>query len=212
MVPGSIPGLAEKFIAGEIRNNSVRIETSSLRPLEAGTSLQGQIRRMQQQDACGPLDMSTRSHCLGPPPSYSESLMSSTYRPSVIACAPPQSQVDGGNARKRQRQQQSGGGVSDPVIDEHFRRSLGKDYTALFSSDTSSDLNKNNNKDSVAHIGLSVDDHFAKALGETWVKLQSSQSKEKKGKLASPSKTPSAAPASTNKAALVTPRRGLLST
>nr|CAD7415052.1 unnamed protein product [Timema poppensis] len=162
--------------------------------------------------ACGPLDMSTRSHCLGPPPSYSESLMSSTYRPSVIACAPPQSQVDGGNARKRQRQQQSGGGVSDPVIDEHFRRSLGKDYTALFSSDTSSDLNKNNNKDSVAHIGLSVDDHFAKALGETWVKLQSSQSKEKKGKLASPSKTPSAAPASTNKAALVTPRRGLLST
>nr|CAD7266502.1 unnamed protein product [Timema shepardi] len=161
--------------------------------------------------ACGPLDMSTRSHCLGPPPSYSESLMASTYRPSVIACAPPQSQVDGGNARKRQRQQQSGG-VSDPVIDEHFRRSLGKDYTALFSSDTSSDPNKNNNKDSVAHIGLSVDDHFAKALGETWVKLQSNQSKEKKGKLASPSKTPSAAPASTNKAALVTPRRGLLST
>lgn len=71
--------------------------------------------------------------------------------------------------------------MCDPIIDEHFRRSLGKDYVMLFS-------NNNKNAEPVAvktpekvntsvrelidvDTGLSVDDHFAKALGDTWYKL-----------------------------------------
>ncbi|XP_018394463.1 PREDICTED: uncharacterized protein LOC108773221 isoform X2 [Cyphomyrmex costatus] len=54
------------------------------------------------------------------------------------------------------------GGVSDPAIDEHFKRSLGpKNYAAVFNATTTD-----------KETGLSVDDHFAKALGETWTRLQ----------------------------------------
>lgn len=71
--------------------------------------------------------------------------------------------------------------MCDPIIDEHFRRSLGKDYVMLFS-------NNNKNAEPVSRSpekpaspvkelldmdnpGMSVDDHFAKALGDTWFKL-----------------------------------------
>ncbi|KAF7987406.1 hypothetical protein HCN44_003168 [Aphidius gifuensis] len=54
-------------------------------------------------------------------------------------------------------------GVSDPAIDEHFKRSLGlEEYAAVFSGPTNGDK----------ETGLSVDDHFKKALGETWDKLK----------------------------------------
>ncbi|XP_011062582.1 PREDICTED: transcription cofactor vestigial-like protein 4 isoform X4 [Acromyrmex echinatior] len=51
--------------------------------------------------------------------------------------------------------------VSDPAIDEHFKRSLGpKKYAAVFNATADKET------------GLSVDDHFAKALGDTWTRLQ----------------------------------------
>ncbi|XP_071528321.1 uncharacterized protein [Panulirus ornatus] len=53
-------------------------------------------------------------------------------------------------------------GPVDPEIDEHFRRSLGKDYQQLFAATPAKPAPSTD----------SVDDHFAKALGETWVKLQ----------------------------------------
>ena len=54
------------------------------------------------------------------------------------------------------------GGVSDPAIEEHFKRSLGlEEYAAVFNANTTD-----------KEAGLSVDDHFAKALGETWTRLQ----------------------------------------
>lgn len=61
------------------------------------------------------------------------------------------------------------GGVTDPAIDEHFKRSLGlEEYAAVFNATTAD-----------KETGLSVDDHFAKALGETWTRLQAtSRSKD----------------------------------
>lgn len=50
--------------------------------------------------------------------------------------------------------------VSDPVIEEHFRRSLGKNYK---------DAEPVSN--SVSITG-SVDDHFAKALGDAWLQIK----------------------------------------
>ncbi len=91
----------------------------------------------------------------------------------------------------------------DPVIDEHFRRSLGADYMNLFGNKKSTNSKIISKKSSppakttspappttttaVAKtvaipeqadtIEMSVDDHFAKALGgDTWKQLKDSRS------------------------------------
>lgn len=89
----------------------------------------------------------------------------------------------------------------DPVIDEHFRRSLGADYMNLFGNKKSTNLKIISKKNSPAPpaktisptpmavaktvaapeqadtIEMSVDDHFAKALGgDTWKQLKDSRS------------------------------------
>ncbi|XP_054276861.1 uncharacterized protein LOC128995862 isoform X1 [Macrosteles quadrilineatus] len=111
-----------------------------------------------------PIDMSTRRP-RGSPPSYTQSLCYSR-RPTVITTVAQTSGVV------------EEGGVCDPVIDEHFRRSLGKDYMSVF-ADTGKQKKSTNTvaepedaSDLPTPSSLSVDDHFAKALGETWLKLQ----------------------------------------
>ncbi|KAL4646360.1 transcription cofactor vestigial-like protein 4 isoform X1 [Arapaima gigas] len=59
----------------------------------------------------------------------------------------------------------------DPVIEEHFRRSLGKSY-------------RETDLPSSVSITGSVDEHFAKALGETWLQIKA------KGSASSPSGAP----------------------
>lgn len=73
--------------------------------------------------------------------------------------------------------------MCDPIIDEHFRRSLGKDYMKIFSANNNVQPAETNPIVKAApkinanvielmdNAGLSVDDHFAKALGDTWLKL-----------------------------------------
>ena len=50
--------------------------------------------------------------------------------------------------------------VCDPVIEEHFRRSLGKNYKEAEPVSNS------------VSITGSVDDHFAKALGDAWLQIK----------------------------------------
>lgn len=50
--------------------------------------------------------------------------------------------------------------VSDPVIEEHFRRSLGENYKEAEPVSNS------------VSITGSVDDHFAKALGDAWLQIK----------------------------------------
>lgn len=90
-------------------------------------------------------------------------------RPSVIICAPASNRncnlshchMNGcspstpGDPKKANPHT-----VCDPVIEEHFRRSLGENY-----KDTEQESN------SVSITG-SVDDHFAKALGDTWLQIK----------------------------------------
>lgn len=79
--------------------------------------------------------------------------------------------------------------MCDPIIDEHFRRSLGNDYLTLYSNNnvskdtttttssckqlpsTQKKIVTNNVIELMDNAGLSVDEHFAKALGDTWLKL-----------------------------------------
>lgn len=65
----------------------------------------------------------------------------------------------------------------DPVIEEHFRRSLGKNYKEPEPVATNS-----------LSITGSVDDHFAKALGETWLQIKN------KGSPSSSSSSPNSSP------------------
>lgn len=121
-----------------------------------------------------PLDMSRKSR--GSPPPYTASLAcrvsnsittssncsnsSGSSRASVIISSSSAPSSPGSDQ----------GGSSDPVIDEHFRRSLGADYLNLYKSTTPSPTPSDS--------ALSVDDHFAKALGDTWVKLQAAEHKK----------------------------------
>lgn len=126
-----------------------------------------------------PLDMSVRQR--GQPPSYSQTINNpgyrSSYRPSVITQ----------NSISRD-EPPTGISMCDPIIDEHFRRSLGKDYVTIFANNNipkeiippppkaPASPKESANKQSVIELmdseGLTVDDHFAKALGDTWFKLK----------------------------------------
>lgn len=71
----------------------------------------------------------------------------------------------------------------DPVVEEHFRRSLGKNYKEPEPVTNS------------VSITGSVDDHFAKALGDTWLQIKaakdgvssSPESASRRGQSSSPS-------------------------
>uniref|UniRef100_A0A3B4AVQ8 Uncharacterized protein n=1 Tax=Periophthalmus magnuspinnatus TaxID=409849 RepID=A0A3B4AVQ8_9GOBI len=84
-------------------------------------------------------------------------------RPSVIICAPASNRNCNlshchMNGSTGQESDQKKANKCDPVIEEHFRRSLGKNYSEPESNSVS--------------ITGSVDDHFAKALGATWLQIK----------------------------------------
>uniref|UniRef100_UPI0037E91D23 transcription cofactor vestigial-like protein 4 n=1 Tax=Semicossyphus pulcher TaxID=241346 RepID=UPI0037E91D23 len=91
-------------------------------------------------------------------------------RPSVITCAPASNRncnlshchMNGCSPSPPADQRKTNANtVSDPVIEEHFRRSLGKNYKEAEAVSNS------------VSITGSVDDHFAKALGDAWIQLKS---------------------------------------
>ncbi|XP_043247589.1 transcription cofactor vestigial-like protein 4 isoform X1 [Amphibalanus amphitrite] len=127
--------------------------------------------------ADGPLDMTVRR---GSPPPYRAAVSPSGRqlgRPSVITCGPGRSDSEDAGSDGDLRPDElrtrevikDFPGVCDPVIDEHFRRSLGKHYASLFKSSSTPSPPQAREEDVT---GMSVDDHFAKALGDTWIKLQ----------------------------------------
>ncbi|XP_033647225.1 transcription cofactor vestigial-like protein 4 isoform X1 [Asterias rubens] len=132
---------------------------------------------------------------LTPSPTHLPSLPSSKetqqLRPSVITCAPSQSREGAvreghGNSPAYGRtngytstsssaaiqtnchRREISLGVCDPVIEEHFRRSLGKDYKENYGAPKPS----SSNDGVVTMITGSVDDHFAKALGDKWPQIK----------------------------------------
>ncbi|XP_061650550.1 transcription cofactor vestigial-like protein 4 isoform X1 [Phyllopteryx taeniolatus] len=94
-------------------------------------------------------------------------------RPSVITCAPASNRncklshchMNGCSLSPTSDEKKSNANtVCDPVIEEHFRRSLGKNYKEA-------DPVTNPASNSVSITG-SVDDHFAKALGDAWIQIK----------------------------------------
>ncbi|MEQ2258229.1 hypothetical protein XENORESO_012212 [Xenotaenia resolanae] len=92
-------------------------------------------------------------------------------RPSVITCAPASNRncnlshchMNGCPPTPPDDQRKTNAKtVCDPVIEEHFRRSLGENYKEAEAVSNS------------VSITGSVDDHFAKALGDAWLQIQAS--------------------------------------
>ncbi|XP_023155004.1 transcription cofactor vestigial-like protein 4 [Amphiprion ocellaris] len=90
-------------------------------------------------------------------------------RPSVITCAPASNRncnlthchMNGCSPSPPIDQRKTNANtVCDPVIEEHFRRSLGKNYKEAEPVSNS------------VSITGSVDDHFAKALGDAWLQIK----------------------------------------
>ncbi|NWX09467.1 VGLL4 protein, partial [Caloenas nicobarica] len=94
-------------------------------------------------------------------------------RPSVITCASANNRNcnlshcpvahSGCAAGPAYRRPSSATPACDPVVEEHFRRSLGKNYKEPEPV-----------ANSVSITG-SVDDHFAKALGDTWLQIKAAK-------------------------------------
>ncbi|XP_050310795.1 uncharacterized protein LOC126746527 [Anthonomus grandis grandis] len=143
-----------------------------------------QLKREQQDSTSHyetdtPLDMTVRNR--GSPPSYDQTINNPGYRsnfhyrPTVIHNGVPPVSLHQANNRD---ELPSGISMCDPVIEEHFRRSLGQDYHTIFPSKEKDTPTKpapkvatNQVIEFMGESGLSVDDHFAKALGDTWKQL-----------------------------------------
>ncbi|XP_058487522.1 transcription cofactor vestigial-like protein 4b isoform X1 [Solea solea] len=108
-------------------------------------------------------------------------------RPSVITCAPANNRNcnlshcpvshNGCSSLSNNYRRINTNTACDPVIEEHFRRSLGKNYKEPEPAATNS-----------VSITGSVDDHFAKALGETWLQIKNKGSPSSSG--SSPNSSP----------------------
>ncbi|KAF6718082.1 Transcription cofactor vestigial-like protein 4 [Oryzias melastigma] len=87
-------------------------------------------------------------------------------RPSVITCAPASnrncnlSHCHMNGCLPADQKRANANTACDPVIEEHFRRSLGNNYKESEAVSNS------------VSITGSVDDHFAKALGDTWLQIK----------------------------------------
>ncbi|XP_057207782.1 transcription cofactor vestigial-like protein 4 isoform X2 [Triplophysa rosa] len=87
-------------------------------------------------------------------------------RPSVITCGPASKRscslsgchMSHHSCTSASANKSNANTMCDPVIEEHFRRSLGNIYTEPASK--------------LVCITGSVDDHFTKALGDTWLQIK----------------------------------------
>ncbi|MBN3298330.1 VGLL4 protein, partial [Amia calva] len=84
----------------------------------------------------------------------------SQIRPSVITCVTSSSRLNSKSPELPSSASVMSPPACDPVVEEHFRRSLGVNYRQADSGQHS--------------VSVSVDDHFAKALGDKWLQIKAS--------------------------------------
>jgi len=87
------------------------------------------------------------------------------------------------------------------LMEEHFRKSLGEDYSKVFKESEKKKEAAESSQESTSEMevdpvkafkedldmsGYTVEDHFAKALGETWIKLQAEAEKKEKKSSSTP--------------------------
>lgn len=163
--------------AGDNRNEPWSLSHSSVEHVNASSSngLHGNhlYASISGYAVDQPLALTKSSHDIGVG-GGERSVLSGTAerqqnRPSVITCAPASNRncnlthchMNGCSPSPPTDQRKTNANtVCDPVIEEHFRRSLGKNYKEAEPVSNS------------VSITGSVDDHFAKALGDTWLQIK----------------------------------------
>ncbi|XP_061591793.1 transcription cofactor vestigial-like protein 4 [Cololabis saira] len=161
--------------AGNNHNEHWSLSHSAVEHITSSNGIHGNhlYASISGYDADQPLALTKSSHDIGLS-KITKSVINGTVerqqnRPSVITCAPAsnrncnlsQCHMNGCPPGQPTDQKKTNANtVCDPVIEEHFRRSLGKNYRE--SEPVSNSLS----------ITGSVDDHFAKALGDTWHQIK----------------------------------------
>ncbi|KAK6467208.1 mRNAion cofactor vestigial-like protein 4 isoform X2 [Huso huso] len=129
-------------------------------PAYASPPMDEPLALIKKPGYCSPSEGSTATGTLPSPGARSPTARAQQMRPSVITCV---SSAQCSSSRSSDLPSSCCSTVAappacDPVVEEHFRRSLGKNYSEADSSSAS--------------INISVDDHFAKALGEKWLQIK----------------------------------------
>ncbi|KAK1150574.1 transcription cofactor vestigial-like protein 4 isoform X2, partial [Acipenser oxyrinchus oxyrinchus] len=125
-------------------------------PAYASPPMDEPLALIKKPGYCSPSEGSTATGTLPSPGARSPTSRAQQMRPSVITCV---SSAQCSSSRSPDLPSSCCSTVvaaphaCDPVVEEHFRRSLGKNYSEADSSSAS--------------IHVSVDDHFAKALGRS---------------------------------------------
>eukprot|EP00092_Neocalanus_flemingeri_P008327 GFUD01008979.1.p1 GENE.GFUD01008979.1~~GFUD01008979.1.p1 ORF type:complete len:407 (-),score=89.99 GFUD01008979.1:1043-2263(-) len=152
-----------------------------------------------------------------PPPCQSKS--DSVARPSVICSAPSVRKESEKLAILPSQENKENKDITDPqrnrkrevtiveesgavdLMEEHFRKSLGEDYSKVFKESEKKKESVESSTESTSEMevdpvkafkedldmsGYTVEDHFAKALGETWIKLQAEAEKKEKKSSSTP--------------------------
>ncbi|XP_065173897.1 MAP7 domain-containing protein 1 isoform X2 [Atheta coriaria] len=110
-------------VNGFATDKSSSSSTSSLASASPASPTSSVITKTNGVDA--PLDMTTTPRQRGLPPSYSQAISDPSFRSTYTNSRP--------NTNGRE-ELPSGISMCDPIIDEHFRRSLGKDYNTVFNN------------------------------------------------------------------------------
>ncbi|XP_033863011.1 transcription cofactor vestigial-like protein 4 isoform X1 [Acipenser ruthenus] len=130
-------------------------------PAYASPPMDEPLALIKKPGYCSPSEGSTATGTLPSPGARSPTARAQQMRPSVITCV---SSAQRSSSKSPDLPSSccpsavAAPPTCDPVVEEHFRRSLGKNYSE---ANTSS-----------ASIHISVDDHFAKALGEKWLQIK----------------------------------------
>ncbi|MGH0130086.1 UNVERIFIED_CONTAM: hypothetical protein FKN15_040924 [Acipenser sinensis] len=120
-------------------------------PAYASPPMDEPLALIKKPGFCSPSEGSTATGTPPSPGAMSPTARAQQMRPSVITCV---SSAQCSSSRSSDLPSN----CCSAVVEEHFRRSLGKNYSEADSSSAS--------------INISVDDHFAKALGEKWLQVK----------------------------------------
>uniref|UniRef100_S4RLF6 Uncharacterized protein n=1 Tax=Petromyzon marinus TaxID=7757 RepID=S4RLF6_PETMA len=94
-------------------------------------------------------------------------------RPSVITCAPPSRNSGLSLCRSSPPPPPPASAPYDPVVEEHFRRSLGRHGGPGPAAREAEPAAVS--PSSCVSVTGSVDEHFAKALGDTWLRIKAAE-------------------------------------
>ncbi|MBN3283760.1 VGLL4 protein, partial [Polyodon spathula] len=145
-------------------------------PTYASPPMDEPLALIKKPGYCSPSEGTTATGTLASPGTRSPSARAQQMRPSVITCV---SSAQRSSSKSPDLPSSCCSSVAapptcDPVVEEHFRRSLGKKYSEASSS--------------LASINTSVDDHFAKALGEKWLQIKATSPPDSPSSASSPAR------------------------